>query len=319
MYAPLSSEIPTTDTPGISRPGLYGFAVELDAPEDGVGAWLTPAPSDWPLVRVRRSVGRDASGVGAGAPDGGEAMPAAAAGVAAGEVVMDDVRARVQLLGGEAIMSRATREALFRTETALDADELVHPMLGYAAAAFANWMGREAFHAGVFLSGGGAWALLGGRGSGKSSTLAWLARNGHAIVADDMLFLNGRTAFVGPRAIDLAAATAAHLGFDEELDEVRQGFRLRLGLPALAPEHRLEGWVSLAWGEELEIAPVVAAARIPMLIEHGHQPRGEANWESVLALAELPTFELRRPHGLESLAQAGELLLARTAAAAGAG
>lgn len=315
MDAPLSSEIPTTDTPGLSRPGLYGFAVELDAPADDVGAWLTPAPSEWPLLHVRRSVERGAHGAGAGAAAGADGISSEAAGERAGEVVMDGERARVALLDGEAIMSRESREALFRTEAALDADELVHPMLGYAAAAFANWMGREAFHAGVFLSGGGAWALLGRRGAGKSSTLAWLARNGHAIVADDMLFLDGRTAFVGPRAIDLAAATAAHLGFDEELEEVRQGFRLRLGLAPLAPEHRLAGWVSLAWGAELEIAPVPAPARIPMLIEHGHQPRGEANWESVLALAELPTFELRRPHGLESLAQAGELLLATSAAA----
>jgi len=321
MYTPLSSEIPTTDTAGVSRPGLYGFAVELDAPEDGVGAWLTPAPPDWPLLRVRRSVERGAHGAATQGGDGPRALAGASAdggAATAGDVVMDDIRARVELLDGEAIMSRESREALFRTEAALDADELVHPMLGYAALAFANWMGREAFHAGVFLSGGGAWALLGRRGAGKSSTLAWLARNGHAIVADDMLFLDGRTAFVGPRAIDLAAATVAHLGFDEELEEVRQGFRLRLELAPLAPEHRLAGWVSLAWGEELEIVPVPAPARIPMLIEHGHQPRGEANWESVLALAELPTFELRRPHGLESLADAGELLLATTAAA-GAG
>jgi len=303
------------------RPGLYGFAVELDAPEDGVGEWLTPAPAAWPALRVRRSVERGAHARGAGraasAGTGAAGGAAGGDGAAAGHVEMDDERARVQLLDGEAIMRRDAREAHFRTETPLDADELVHPLLGYAALAFANWIGREAFHAGVFLSGGSAWALLGQRGSGKSSTLAWLARNGHAIVADDMLFLDGRTAFVGPRAIDLALATAQHLGLDEDLEAVRQGFRLRLSLDPLAPEHPFAGWVSLAWGDQLEIDTVPAAARIPLLIEHGHQPRGEANWESVLALAELPTFELRRPHGLESLASAGELLLATTAAAAG--
>jgi hypothetical protein len=300
----------------VTRRGLYGFAVELDASDDGVGEWLTRAPAHWPLLHVRRSVERGAHGDAAAAL-GSAGGADDAGGAAAGEVEMDERRARVELLDGEAVMSRDTSEALFRTEAALDADELVHPMLGYAAAAFANWMGREVFHAGVFLSGGCAWALLGTRGSGKSSTLAWLARHGHAIVADDMLFLDGETAFVGPRAIDLAAATVVHLGFEEELEEVRQGFRLRLGLAPLAPEHRLAGWVSLVWGDELEMAPVPAAARIPLLIEHGHQPRGQANWESVLALAELPTFELRRPHGLQSLAQAGELLLATTAAAAG--
>src|ERR1700684_614814 len=41
------------DERDVRRPGLYGFAVELDAPEDGVGAWLTPAPAAWPPLRVR--------------------------------------------------------------------------------------------------------------------------------------------------------------------------------------------------------------------------------------------------------------------------
>jgi hypothetical protein len=304
MDTRLSSKIPRNDTIERSRPGMYGFALELDEPEDGIGEWLTPAPADWPELRLQRSVERGARS----ASQGDEAT--------VGEVRMDDQLARVELLDGEAIMRRDSREACFRTEAALGADELVHPIIGYAALAFANWMGREAFHAGVFLSGGGAWALLGERGSGKSSTLAWLARNGQPIVADDMLFLDGRTAFVGPRTIDMASATAAHLGWDGSLEEVRQGFRLRLGLAPLAPEHRFAGWVSLAWGDELQIAPVPAARRIPLLIEHGHQPRGEANWANVLSLASLPTFELRRPRGLQSLAPAGELLLATTAAAA---
>ncbi len=96
---------------------------------------------------------------------------------------------------------------------------------------------------------------------------------------------------------------------------MRQGFRLRLAFAPLAPEHRLAGWVSLAWGEELQMASVPPAGRIPLLIEHGHQPRGEANWSSVLALAALPTFELRRPREL-AVAGAGRRAAARRTAAA---
>jgi hypothetical protein len=287
------------------HPGLYGFAVVLEEPAEGIGEWLTPAPADWPQLQLRRTVAptRDST------PTDEQA--------AAGDVEMDEQLARVVLLGGEALMRRDTREACFRTQAALGLDELVHPALGYAALAFANWMGREAFHAGVFLSGERAWALLGERGAGKSSTLAWLARAGQPIVADDVLVLDDHTAFVGPRALDLSSATASHLGWGDGLESVRHGFRLRLALKALAPEHHFAGWVSLAWGDEVAIAPVPAAQRIPLLIEHGHQPRGVANWSNMLSLASLPTFELRRPRTLESLAAAGELLLETTAAAAG--
>lgn len=301
----MSSEIRTRDTPENPAPGIYGFALTLEYPDAAIAARLTSAPAHWPVLHVRRSVER----VPLGSPD-----PAA---TPTTEVEMDEHLARVTLPDGTATMHRDSREAWFRTSAALSSDEMVHPMLGYAALAFANWMGREAFHAGVFLSGKRAWALLGERGSGKSSTLGWLACNGTPIVADDLLFLDGRTAFVGPRTIDLASATASHLGLAEGLDleQVRQGFRLRLALDPLAPEHQLAGWVSLAWGEELQMASVPPAGRIPLLIEHGHQPRGEANWSSILALASLPTFQLTRPRELHSLASAGELLLAATAAA----
>ncbi len=83
---------------------------------------------------------------------------------------------RVTLPDGTATMHRDSREAWFRTNAALSSDEMVHPMLGYAALAFANWMGREAFHAGVFLSGERAWALLGERGAARARRLGgWRA------------------------------------------------------------------------------------------------------------------------------------------------
>ncbi|HUB74876.1 MAG TPA: hypothetical protein VL979_12685 [Solirubrobacteraceae bacterium] len=280
---------------------MYGFALAFDRPERDIASRLTPAPATWPLLTVRRRVD--------------ELLQPARAGLSDGELQMGEDVATVELPEGTATMRREQREASFATAWELGADELVHPMLGHVALAFAHWLGRESFHAGVFLAGGRAWGLLGARGAGKSSTLAWLARRGQAIVADDLLFLDGRTAFVGPRTIDLAAESAAHLDAQEPLEQVRGGLRLRLRLGELAPEHPFAGWISLAWEERLAIAPVPAPARIPLLIEHGHQPRGEANWQRVLELAQLPTFELRRPRRLESLEEAGELLLSTIATA----
>jgi hypothetical protein len=287
---------------GASRPGLYGFALALEEPDQSISSRLTPAPAHWPLLSVRRTV--------AAGPVGSRTVPAR------GELRMDDRCATIELPGGQAVMRRDSREACFTTPKALTPDELVHPMLGHAALAFSHWMGRECFHAGVLLAPGGAWALLGERGAGKSSTLAWLVQNGYAVVADDLLILEDRTAFVGPRTIDLAAPSALHLGWGPELEHVRGGLRQRLQLSALSPEHRLMGWVSLTWADKLEIAPVPAANRLPLLAEHGHHPLGEANWGNLLSLAALPTFELRRPRRLDSLGAAAELLLDTIAATA---
>jgi hypothetical protein len=294
------------------RSGIYGFSLALDEPDEQLRTRLARAPSAWPELRVRRTV------EGA-TPEGGEGPSRVHERPAAGAVEMDESSARVELPNGTATMRRDVREAWFRTSTALTTDELVHPLLGYAALAFSHWMGRDAFHAGVFLSDEGAWALIGERGSGKSSTLAWLAREGHQIVADDLLVLDGRTAFVGPRTIDLASASATHLGWNDGLENVRQGFRQRLTLDALAPEHRLSGWISLRWGDEVSMVPVPAARRIPLLVEHGNQPMDAVDWPKLLSLASLPMFELSRPRRLESLEQAGQLLLATLAAAAAAG
>jgi hypothetical protein len=287
-------------TASMQRPGLYGFALELDEPDESISSRLTPAPARWPVLHVNRTV--------ASRPGHTRVLPPE------GELRMDDHCATIELPGGQAVMRRESHEACFTTPRALTADELVHPMLGHAALAFSHWMGRECFHAGVLLGPDGAWALLGERGAGKSSTLAWLVQNGYAIVADDLLILEDRIAFVGPRTIDLAAPSASHLGWGAELEHVRGGLRQRLPLAALAPQHRLMGWVSLVWADEVGIVLVPAADRLPLLAGHGHHPLGKANWPNLLSLAALPMFELQRPKRLESLGAAAQLLLDTIAA-----
>src|SRR4051812_5487406 len=105
--------------------------------------------------------------------------------------------------GGGLTLDRERGIARYCVPRRLSSDEILHPFLAPAAAVFAHWAGRLSFHAGAFVSNGGVWGVVGPREAGKSSVLAWLALNGHEVFTDDVLVLEGRTAFSGPRAIDL--------------------------------------------------------------------------------------------------------------------
>ena len=203
-----------------------------------------------------------------------------------------------------------TAVATFTTPEPLADDQLVHPMLGYAASAFSGWLGRQVIHAGAVTVDGGAWALLGDRHAGKSTTLASLAHSGCPILVDDVLVLDGRTAFAGPRNIDLAPASVAHLGLAADGPTVRGGYRQRMALGAVEPEVPLRGFVVLSWGERVEVRRVPGSERMARLIGQLHPVPGDADWRAVLDLATLPMLELRRPRRLDSLSDAGRALLA---------
>ena len=189
-------------------------------------------------------------------------------------------------------------------------EELVHPYLAPGAAVLARWLGREAFHAGAVLAGGGAWAVLGDRESGKSSTLGWLAAHGHAVLADDLLVLDGQDALAGPRCIDLRPDAAERLDAGEPLGVVgtRERWRLRLG--PLAPSAPLRGWVLLDWGEDVAVDPVRGAERLTALIPHRSVRLEPPRPEALMELASLPMLRLRRPRRWDSLPHAAERLLA---------
>ena len=99
------------------------------------------------------------------------------------------------------------------------------------AALAARWLRRESFHAGAVVVEGGAWAILGDKEAGKSSTLAHLALNGYTVLSDDVLVLERGSVFAGPRCIDLRAEPARRLGAREPLAVVgmRERFRIELG------------------------------------------------------------------------------------------
>lgn len=164
-----------------------------------------------------------------------------------------------------------------------------------------GWLGRESFHCGAFVAGGGAWALLGERESGKSSTLAALALAGYGIVCDDILLLEGTACFPGPRCVDLREETAAALDAGDALGTVGGRERWRLPVPQLHEAPVLRGIVFLDWGDDFEAEPVPASRQLAGLLHHRALRLHSSVPEVLLELAALPAWELRRPRRLDSL------------------
>jgi hypothetical protein len=268
--------------------GCYGFRIE-GVP--GAHDLLAAAPPSWPPVALATRPLE---------PDSTPAMDV---------VGPHNARLPVQPGGWTEIEREGPRITFHLPDRPAD-EELVHPYLAPGAAVLARWLGREAFHAGAVLAGGGAWAVLGDRESGKSSTLGWLAAHGHPVLADDLLVLDGRDALAGPRCIDLRPDAAARLGAGEPLGVVgtRERWRLRLG--PLAPSAPLRGWVILDWGEDVAVEPVRGAERLTALIPHRSVRLEPPRAVALMELASLPVLRLRRPRRWDALPRAAERLLA---------
>jgi len=270
------------------RPGEFGaYGLRL-ANVERARRFLAPARPSWPRLEIRRRVGD-----GGGGPDW-----------------LTESKARLTLqTGGEIHVDRERGRAMYIVPRRLGAAELVHPLLAPVAAVMAYWLGRECFHAGAFVAGGRAWGIIGERGSGKSTTVAELALADVPIVGDDLLVVGEGTVFGGPRAVDLREDAAERLGVGESLGVVGARERWRLSLPATEPELPLGGWIFLAWGERVEMAPVPGSERLVRL----HAGRGvnlpPRNADVLLELASLPAWELRRPKSWGSAGDALQRLL----------
>ncbi len=278
--------IAPTATPHWSRPaGCYGF---LLPGVPGARDLLGEAPAGWPELR------RERAGPRPGAPE---------------EDRLGPDRALLPLHGGWVAIDRAPPRATFHLPVAPPDRDLVHPYLAPAAAVAARWAGRESFHAGAVLAGGGAWAVLGDKESGKSTTLAWLAGAGHPVLADDLLVVDGDGAFAGPRCIDLREASAARLGAGEPLGVVgvRERWRVMLGpVPARVP---LRGWVTLAWDDDVGVEELRGPDRMLALMPFRSVRVEPGRPAELIELSSLPVLRLRRPRRWESLEESGRRLL----------
>jgi hypothetical protein len=223
---------------------------------------------------------------------------------------LGDERAEVAFEGGgQVVIEREPAQAIFTLPRPLSDEELVHPYLAPLGVIAGYWSGRESFHAGTFLLNEGAWALVGDRGAGKSSLLAWLSLEGREIVADDILVLDDGNALAGPRAVDLRAGPARRLGAGEPLGVVGARERWRLTTGSVAAEAPLRGWIFLRWGDRVEMERLPGGRRVPELARHRALRVPPKDPRVLVELAGLPAWELRRPRRWASLGEAGARLV----------
>lgn len=202
---------------------------------------------------------------------------------------------------GRIELEREPGRATFSVVRRLAPAELVHPYLAPVAAVVGRWHGRESFHAGAVAEAGRVWGILGARESGKSSTLARLAREGREIVCDDLLVLDGSRVFAGPRSIDLRSDAARRLRQGRAAGVVGARERWRLTLPPLGGELRLQGWIVLRWGDAFAVRHPTPTETFGLLAEHAGLRIGPSRPETLLDLAGYPCVEVRRPRGWRSL------------------
>jgi hypothetical protein len=264
--------------------GAYGVAVAgLEAEQD----LLVPAEADWPTVRIV---------VDGRAIDGAQTR-------------LDDEVARYpDALGGEVEVDRHAGVAIFRGEAPPSPDEIVHPRLGMLGAVYAQWLPRRmAFHAGAFISGDRAWAVVGEQLDGKSTLLGALALAGMPVLGDDTLVLDEGRCLSGVRCVDLRPDAAAHLGVSDAV--VRRGRRVRMPVVGPEDEPRLAGWLFLTWGETVASRALETPERIARIGgSRGWHRRGVSDPQALLECTALPAWELSRPRDWGQLPRVVEVL-----------
>lgn len=261
----------------------YGFRFDGIAVD---GALAAAGAADWPLARVRTGPVSDRSEpLGVRADSALLAMPE-------GAIAVD----------------RSERSALIETPRPLEPEEVVHPYLWPIATVLARWAGRETFHAGAIVVDGDAWAVLGDRGQGKSSLLAWLAlRAGLEVLTDDLLVAHGQHVYAGPRCLDLRPAAAAHMEIDGR--PVRCTRRRRLSLPPIAGRVPLRGWIFLDWGPDVAVDRLGPSELLPRLRAFRRAPEMGVDGVEWLGLVGLPAVVLRRPRRWALMDEAAGRLL----------
>lgn len=266
------------------RLGAYGLHLP-DLPD--AADLLLDAPDDWIDWRVERC-------------DGDGQPP---------EFVESD---RAQLRAepdGWVEIERASGHARFHFPTPPSDRELVHPYLAATAGVIARWQGLHCFHAGAFVAGGRAWAVLGDKGAGKSSLLAQLATQGVPILTDDVLVVRGVHGLAGPRCVDLRRASAEALGVGEPLGVVGRRERWRVPVGPVAPEVPLGGWIRLAWGEA-GVEPLPASEALPAIFASLTLRIEPTDPPALMDLLTLPATILRQRQRIEELSRTVARLLA---------
>ena len=251
--------------------------------------YLVAAPARWPELTIERD-------------DGAPRI--------VHDVVAEDW-AEYRILGGSCHvhLNREPLTARFTALGGLSDDAMVHPGLAILAAITNRWLGRDAFHAGAFLAGAGAWGVLGAKEAGKSTMLAYLAAKGAGIVSDDVLIVGDGHALSGPRCVDLRNSAAHWTGQGVDIGVIGERRRWRVQVPPVPAAVPLQGWVVPAWGDHVKLEAVPPAGRLPLLYANLGLNRIPRSPEALLRLAALPCLIFRRPRRWEATEEAVTMLL----------
>jgi hypothetical protein len=265
--------------------GAYGLRI---SGVRGADSMLVRAAASWPAVEISVVVERLE---------------------ADGEFVDED-NARIRLrTGGWIELDRDSGRARYTVPAALSPEELVHPFLAPAAAVCGHWHGRESIHGGAIALGATVWGVVGDQHAGKSSLLAALAIAGTDVVCDDVLVLDGRQAFAGPRTVDLRKDAAAALGVGDEIGLAGARERWRLQLGPLDRPLTLGGFVFVEWSDDAEMRRLPASDTLARLYRNRSIRVPPRDPVAFLQFSALPAWELRRPRSWASLPETLELLV----------
>jgi energy-coupling factor transporter ATP-binding protein EcfA2 len=208
-------------------------------------------------------------------------------------------------------------------ESAANLDTL---LLGPALRCVLGLRGVMCIHAAVIAAAGGAIAIAGPKGAGKSTLTATLARAGHAVLADDLAVLDERRgefwAHSGPPRLGLWPETLAALG--EEPDRWPRGLTtMEKRWRALAAEGGAGAWrhepaaqrlvaiyvlADTGGGPSPTVEPLPVPEALVRLTEHTSPPYltaplpGTAPMRRLARLVgHVPVLEVRHRRGLDAL------------------
>lgn len=184
-------------------------------------------------------------------------------------------------------------------------EALLHPLLTSTGAVANHWLGRTPFHAGAFAYEGRSWGVLGARNMGKSSLLMSLHQAGLPVLTDDLLVIDGPTAYSGPRCLDLRRSAAERFDAGRHLGVVGTRERWRVTLPSVPSQLPFGGWVLLNWDDRITVDRPTTSPRLEALIGHTGITAPGVPTFGLLDLVNVPMFRLSRPR---DWARAGEAL-----------
>lgn len=211
---------------------------------------------------------------------------------------------------------RSSRSVFVALPDAPTPEAVVHPVATTPLAILARWRGNVTLHAGAVLHDGGAYAICGGQGAGKSTMLALLAQTGLPIVADDLVVADRGDVLAGPRCVDLRPDTASRFPEARFLGTVGRRQRFRLSTPSAPARVPMRGLFLLEWSTDAEPRVLPLSLQERARVVHGFDYAaivGLARPDALLDMLELPMWRLSRPRDWASTPRTLDRLLSTAA------